>query len=138
MLFKTYMEDVAKPYLSLAQGWDDKSKERAIEYFADKEIRESFFRFFKQVQNIYDILSPDVFLRPYIDDYQNLARLYGLVRNSYSDIYVDKELTEKTKDLLRQKTTGGDTEPPGAIHRLGPKELAAIKTSVSRFGSRHR
>jgi type I restriction enzyme R subunit len=129
MLFKTYMEDVAKPYLSLAQGWDDKSKERAIEYFADKEIRESFFKFFKQVQNIYDILSPDVFLRPYIDGYQNLARLYGLVRNSYSDIYVDKELTEKTKDLLRQKTTGGDIEPPGAIHRLGPKELAAIKTS---------
>ena len=40
MLFKTYMEDVAKPYLALAQGWDDKSKEKAIEYFADKEVRE--------------------------------------------------------------------------------------------------
>ena len=129
MLFKTYMEDVAKPYLSLAQGWDDKSKEKAIEYFADKEVRETFFRFFKQVQNIYDILSPDAFLRPYIDGYQDLARLYGLVRNSYSDLYVDKELTDKTKDLLRQKTTGGDIEPPGAIHRLGPRELAAIRRS---------
>ena len=129
VLFKTYMDDVAKPYLSLAQGWDDKSKERAIEYFADKEIREVFFRFFKQVQNIYDILSPDPFLRTYIDDYHNLARLFGLIRNSYSEIYVDKELTEKTKNLLRLKTTGGDIEPPGAIHELGPDQLAAIKRS---------
>lgn len=129
ILFKTYMEVVAKPYLALAQGWDDKSKEAAIEYFANKEVRETFFRFFKQTQNIYDILSPDAFLRPYIDSYQDLARLYGLIRNSYSDLYVDKELTDKTKDLLRQKTTGGDIEPPGAIHQLGPKELAAIKSS---------
>ena len=136
MLFKTYMEDVAKPYLSLAQGWDDKSKEKAIEYFADKEIRERFFRFFKQVQNIYDILSPDAFLRPYIKDYQDLARLYGLIRNSYSDIYVDKELTDKTKELLSEKTTGGDMRAPcdssawtsmnwqlsgTAAHQIGPR-----------------
>ena len=130
MLFKAYIEDVAKPYLDLAQGWDDKSKERAIEYFADKEAREGFFRFFKQVQNIYDILSPDPFLRPYIDDYQNLARLFGLIRNMYSDnVYVDKEFTDKTKDLLRQKTTAGDIEPFKTIQQLGPKELAAIKRS---------
>lgn len=129
VLFAAYIQDVAKPYLSLAEGWDDKSKEKAIEHFADKETREAFFKFFKQVQNIYDILSPDAFLRPFIDDYQNLARLYGLVRNAYSDIYVDKELTAKTKELLQQKTTGGGIDPPGAIHHLGPDELAAIKRS---------
>lgn len=129
VLFAAYIQDVAKPYLSLAEGWDDKSKEKAIEHFADKETREAFFKFFKQVQNIYDILSPDAFLRPFIDDYQNLARLYGLVRNAYSDIYVDKELTAKTKELLQQKTAGGGIEPPGAIHHLGPNELAAIKRS---------
>ena len=129
VLFAAYIQDVAKPYLSLAEGWDDKSKEKAIGYFADKETREAFFKFFKQVQNIYDILSPDAFLRPFIDDYQNLARLYGLVRNAYSDIYVDRELTAKTRELLQQKTTGGDIEPPGAIHHLGPNELAAIKRS---------
>ena len=129
VLFTTYIQDVAQPYLSLAEGWDDKSKEKAIGYFSDKAKREGFFKFFKQVQNIYDILSPDAFLRPFIEDYQNLTRLYGLIRNAYYDVYVDKELTAKTKDLLQQKTTGGDIEPPGAIHRLGPIELAAIKRS---------
>lgn len=127
MLFQTYMKEVAKPYLALAGGWDDKSKERAIEHFAPKEEREKFFWFFRQVQSIYDILSPDAFLRPFIDDYQSLARLYGLVKNAYSSLYVDRELTEKTRQLLQQNTTGGEIEPPGTVHELGPKELAAIR-----------
>jgi type I restriction enzyme R subunit len=129
-LFQTYMEVAAKPYLELAQGWDDKSKERAIEYFADKEVREEFFRFFRQVQSIYEILSPDPFLRPYIVNYQGLARLYGLIRNMYSDnVYVDKELTEKTKELLKKNTTGGEIEDIEEIHQLGLKELTAIRNS---------
>lgn len=113
----------------LAQGWDDKSKERAIEHFSDKETRESFFWFFKQVQNIYDILSPDAFLRPYIQDYQSLARLYALILNAYTDIYVDKEITAKTRALLQKYTTGGDLELPGAIRELGPRELKALRDS---------
>ena len=130
VLFETYMEDVAKPYLSLAQGWDDKSKEAAIEYFADKKVRDTFFRFFKQVQSIYDILSPDAFLRPYISSYQDLARLYALIRNMYSDnVYVDKELTEKTKELLKENTAGGEIEKLREIHQLGLKELNAIRNS---------
>ena len=44
-LFNTYMTDVARKDLDLSRGRDDKSKERAIEYFQDKETRESFFRF---------------------------------------------------------------------------------------------
>jgi type I restriction enzyme R subunit len=74
------------------------------------------------------LLSPDAFLRPFMDDYLALTELYGLIRNAYSDrTYVDKELTEKTKELLREHTTGGELELPGAIHALGPEELAALK-----------
>lgn len=130
-LFNTYMTDVARKYLDLSRGWDDKSKERAIEYFQDKETRESFFWFYKQVQSIYDILSPDAFLRPYMDDYQSLARLYGLILNAYTDIYVDREITAKTRELLQKYTSSGDLQPPGAIHELGPKELKALKDSGS-------
>ena len=129
MLFNTYMTDVAGKYLDLARGWDDKSKERAIEYFQDKDARESFFWFYKQVQNIYDILSPDAFLRPYMEDYQSLARLYGLILNAYTDIYVDREITAKTRQLLQKYTSSGALEMPGAIHDLGPGELKALKDS---------
>jgi len=129
MLFHTYMSDVAGKYLALAKGWDDKSKEKAIEYFQDKETRESFLWFFKQVQNIYDILSPDAFLRPFMDDYQSLAKLYALILNAYTEIYVDREVTAKTRQLLQKYTRSGALQPPGAIHQLGPRELKALKDS---------
>ncbi len=129
ILFETYMTGPAKEYIALSRGWDDKSKEKAIEYFKEKETRESFFWFFKQLQNIYDILSPDAFLRPYMQDYQSLARLYGLILNAYLDTYVYREVTAKTRELLQKYTTSGAMEPPGAIHELGPRELKALKDS---------
>jgi type I restriction enzyme R subunit len=129
-LFVTMMRERAPEYLPLAKGWDDKAKERAIEHFEDKDKREQFFRFFRQLQNLYEILSPDAFLRSYLADYQNLSELFALIRNAYSDrIYIDKELTAKTKELLRSTSTSERIELPGAIHELGPRELEAIKNS---------
>jgi type I restriction enzyme R subunit len=129
-LFTTLMRENAPKYLPYARGWDDKAKERAIDAFKAKDTRERFFKFFKQVQNLYDILSPDAFLRPYIEQYLALAELYALIRNAFSDrVYVDREVTAKTKQLLRKETGIDFPEFPGAIHELGPKELAAIKKS---------
>jgi type I restriction enzyme R subunit len=129
-LFATLMRETAPQYLPYARGWDDKAKERAIEYLKDQEPRETFFKFFRQLQNLYDILSPDAFLRPLMDDYHRLAELYGLIRNAYADrVYVDKELTAKTKELLQQYTLAGDLDLPGAIHNLGQEELAALRQS---------
>ena len=126
-LFATLMKEKAEQYLPLTRGWDDKSKERAIEYFAEKEHREEFNKFFRQLQNLYDILSPDAFLRPFIEPYQALAQLFGLIHNAYDSIYVDKELTSKTQTLLREHASTYNVQLPGEVHQLGPKELAAIK-----------
>ena len=126
---KLILED-APHYLPFARGWDDKAKERAIEHFEDKDRREAFCKFFKQVQNLYNILSPDAFLRPFIKDYQALASLYGLIRNAYTDrIYIDKELTSKTRELLQQHTESDTFELPGSVHELGADALRKIKKS---------
>ncbi|MCZ7568858.1 MAG: HsdR family type I site-specific deoxyribonuclease [Ardenticatenaceae bacterium] len=126
-LFATMMREQARAYLPLTRGWDDKAKERAVTHFAQKETREAFYKFFRQLQILYDILSPDAALRPYVEDYQALATLYGLVRSAYNRVYVDKELTEKTKELLRAHARSDAFELPGAIHELGPEELALLK-----------
>ena len=128
--FAKLMRETAQQYLPLAKGSDDKAKERAIEYFEDKEIRETFFTFFKQVQNLYNILSPDTFLHPFIEDYQALAMLYGLIRNVYSDrTYVDKELTVKTQRLLQAHTEGELFELPDAVYELNETTLREIDQS---------
>ena len=128
-LFAALVRESASEYLPFARGWDDKAKERAIQHFEDRDKRETFFKFYRQLQNLYDILSPDAFLRPFIGDYQALTELYGLIRNAYNRIYVDRELTEKTRRLLREQTAAYNVELPGAIHELGPAELAALKQS---------
>ncbi|MCW3099369.1 MAG: hsdR [Chthonomonadaceae bacterium] len=128
-LFLTMLQEQAPEYLPLAQGWTDKEKEKAIAYFEDKDTREKFYKFYKQLATLYDILSPDAFLRPYIRDYQNLSLLYALIRNAYANqIYVDKELTAKTRELLRERTIAADIALPNQIYTLGAAELAALKS----------
>ena len=129
-LFAKLIQEEAAHYLPLARGWDDKAKEAAIEHFDDKESRETFFKFFKQLQDIYTILSPDAFLRPFIVDYQSLASLYGLIRNAYADrIYVDKELTAKTRELLQQHTESDPFALPGSIQELTANTLREVGNS---------
>ena len=126
---KRIREDAAA-YLPFAAGWDDKAKERAIEHFKEKDSRETFFKFFKELQNLYDILSPDAFLREFIADYQALATLYGLIRNVHSDrIYVDKELTAKTRELLQEHTESHLFELPDAVYELGADTLQKMDQS---------
>ena len=131
-LFAELIREDAAQYLPLAGGRDDRAKERAIEHFEEVEDREAFFKFFKQLQNIYTILSPDAFLSPFIDDYQSLASLYGLIRNAYADrIYVDKELTAKTRELLQQYTGSDQFALPGSIQELDADTLREIKQSYA-------
>ena len=128
--FKRDMRETAPQYLQWARGRDDKAKERAVEHFNDKNTREEFYRAFKQIQTLYTILSPDAELRPFIEDYQALAELYGWVRSWFEPHpYRDEEVTEKTKRLLREHTTAYNLQLPGEIRELGPKELAALKAS---------
>jgi len=129
-LFARLMREEVPPYLRLARGWDDKAKERAVDAFADRKRREEFFAFFEQLEGLYEILSPDAALRGHIEAYQTLAELYGLVKSAYSNSpYVDRDLAAKTRALLRECTASDSLELPGAIHELGPRELAAFKDS---------
>src|SRR5580692_506572 len=129
-LFATMMNEQAPNYLPFAKGWDDKAKEKAIAHFEDKNRRGDFFKWFRQLQNLYDIISPDAFMRPFIDDYLSLSELYAFIRNAYGErIYVDREISNKTRDLLQQHTISGQLELPGAIHALGPEELEKLRES---------
>jgi type I restriction enzyme R subunit len=54
-----------------------------------------------------------------------------LIRNAYSDSpYIDRELTNKTRGLLREHSDNQYLTLPGAIHELGLAELEALKQSM--------
>ena len=130
--FVKLMCEDAQQYLPLAKGSDDKAKGRAIErILRTNHDREAFFKFFKQVQSLYNILSPDAFLHPFIEDYQALATLYGLIRNAHSNrpSYIDKEFTTKTRKLLQEHTKGDLFALPNAVYELNETTLREMDQS---------
>ncbi len=129
-LFAARMKEQAPNHLLFAKGWDDKAKEKAIAHYEDKNRRGDFFKWFRELQNLYEVISPDAFLRPFLNDYLLLSELYALIRSAYGEqIYVDREISSKTRELLQKHTISGQLELPGAIHALGPEELAKLRES---------
>ncbi len=105
--FVELMADARRKYLSLMGGKArDKAVEAVLEHFrGDEEARHEFYRFYREVSDIYDILSPDASLRPYIDDMNELARMYGMVRSAYEGILVDREFFRKVARLVQEHTS---------------------------------
>jgi type I restriction enzyme R subunit len=98
------MESKAPAYLALVtRNFDDKDVDNLIEHFRAKERRKEFFREYKEIEMLYEIISPDAFLRPFIDPYTTLSSIYAVVRNAYSKkVYVDKAFQKKTNELVQR------------------------------------
>ncbi len=114
-LFKAKMETKAPAYLALvARNFDDKDVDNLIEHFRDKERRKEFFKEYKEIEMLYEIISPDAFLRPFIDNYATLSGIYEVVRNAYARrVYVDRAFQKKTNALV-QRHIGAAMERPGS------------------------
>jgi type I restriction enzyme, R subunit len=102
-LFKEKMLQKAPPYLQLIeQSFNDKDVDLLIEHFRDADRRKAFFKEYKEIEMLYEIISPDAFLRPYLDDYATLSAVYEVVRRAYTKrIMVDREFQRKTNALVQ-------------------------------------
>ena len=107
-LFQSKIEKDVPPYLELIKhGFNDKDTDNLISYFRDKSKRKEFFKLFKEIEMLYEIISPDKFLRPYIDTYATLSAIYQVVRNAYAKrVQVDREFQCKTNELVQSKVAG--------------------------------
>ncbi|MDX8404554.1 MAG: HsdR family type I site-specific deoxyribonuclease, partial [Mariprofundus sp.] len=103
-LFRAKMEQQAPAYLALiTSNFNDKDVDGLIEHFRDKDRRKGFFKEYKVIEMLYEIISPDAFLRPYIDDYSSLSAIYAVVRNAYAKrVYVDRAFQKKTNELVQK------------------------------------
>ncbi len=104
--FKELMDGSGKSYLEAAGGSggsDAKLEKLLYETFLDKQKRQEFSDFFKEIETLYEILSPDPALRDYIENYNKLADLYVMLRNAYGKktaYYAD--IAHKTEMLVRE------------------------------------
>ena len=105
VLFKNKMDSKAPDYLRLiAHNFNDKDVDTLIEHFRDPERRKAFFKEYKEIEMLYEIISPDAFLRPFIDDYATLSAMYDVVRKAYTKcIQVDRDFQRKTNKLVQEQ-----------------------------------
>lgn len=127
--FKKKMDDTAPKYLKIIEGkYTDKEIDKLIEHFKDKSKRKEYFKFYKEIEMLYEIISPDAFLRDFIDNYKSLTQIYYIVRNAYAkNIYVDKEFQRKTVDLVKENVGIENLEGTTEIYILDKNTIEVIK-----------
>ena len=76
--------------------------------FLDLGTRKEFFGAFKELEDLWEILSPSAELRDHIDAFKRLTLLYAAVRNAYSDRPVlVGDLAVKTRQLVQGEAASG-------------------------------
>ncbi len=128
-LFRTKMEQKAPGYLSLIdQNFNDKDVDTLIEHYRDPDRRKEFFREYKELEMLYEIISPDAFLRPFIDDYATLSNMYRVVGNAYARrVYVDRDFQKKTNDLVQKHIGAIVGEPDNPFVVIDGNTIEAVK-----------
>jgi type I restriction enzyme R subunit len=129
--FTELMEGAKKSYLVILEGKNqDKAVEAILESFMDEERRHEFYQYFKESSTIYDILSPDAFLRPYLEDVEILARIYRILREAYEPgIRVDRDFSRKTAQLVQKHTKGGPIKDTLEVYEINEETLRKIEES---------
>ena len=129
--FTEMMDGQGKAYLRAAgtAGPNDERLEKLLyETFLDKEKRQDFVEFFKEVETLYEILSPDAALRDYIDDYNRLADIYVMLRNAYGKKTAFlSDLAHKTEMLVRQNAELHGLSDMTRTVEFDAKTLEALK-----------
>jgi len=129
--FQELFENGKSNYLSLiADKKRDKAVETLLEYFSNEEKRNAYYEFYKELSVIYEIISPDSFLRPYIDDYETFTSIYRILKEAFEPgTLVDKEFTRKTAKLVQEYTKSDKVELTLDIYEINDHTLIKLEES---------
>ena len=127
--FRKLMDQNVPPYLVLARPpIDDKTVEAVIDRFTDKEEREKFVKLFREVETLYEILSPDPYLRDYVERYQQLAALFSIVVAAFNVKGTPvRDLMKKTEELVRRHVTAEGLDKVLPLYKIDEHTLDALK-----------
>jgi type I restriction enzyme R subunit len=130
--FEKKLTEEAKQYFDLLTGaFDDRQAGILIEHFRDEEKRKAFFKLYNEIEMLYEIISPDPFLRPFLNDYTTLASMYQVVRNAFSkQIKVDHEFLAKTEGLVREQIQSSPVSLGKEMYHIDEKGISTIKDKI--------
>ena len=129
--FQKLMAEAKGKYLSLIRHkQDDKAVEALLEHFREEETRQEYYQFYREVSDIYEIVSPDAFLRPHIEAYTRLSEIYCMLKElDNPNVLLDTELLRKTAQLVRENTQVGKIRESLEIYEIDGETLRKIEES---------
>jgi len=88
------------------QGADEQLESLVYRKFISEEERKKFFDDYRDIESLWEILSPSAELWDHIATYKRLSVLYAAVRNAYSEATsFTADLEHKTKRLIEESAT---------------------------------
>lgn len=138
VLFKNKMESKAPDYLGLIKrNFNDKDVDTLIEHFRDPERRKEFFKEYKEIEMLYEIISPDAFLHPFTGDYGTLSAIYQVVRKAYTrTVMIDREFQVKTNHLVQQQVGSYGVGGLGELVAIDGNTIELIKNKSEGDGTK--
>ncbi|MFC1730388.1 type I restriction endonuclease subunit R [candidate division KSB1 bacterium] len=129
--FADLMANAKRDYLSIIENKSrDKAVEAILDYFIEEEERQAYYQFFREMSDIYEIISPDPFLRPYIEDFETLLRMYKILKEAYDPgIKLRKEFSRKTEKLVQEHTESGKIKASIETYEIDDLTLKKIEES---------
>ena len=90
-------------YVAAGGSADQRLEQIVYTRFLDPDARKGFFSVYKEIEALWEILSPSSELRDHIDTFRRLTQLYAVVRNAYADRpdFV-ADLAHKTQRLVEE------------------------------------
>ncbi|MGQ0642862.1 MAG: type I restriction endonuclease subunit R, partial [Gemmatimonadaceae bacterium] len=103
------LERARRDYLAAVQdgGLSDEQLHRVVyERLLPPEARREFFEAYKDIESLWEIVSPTAELRDHIESFKRLADLYATVRNAYANqVMYGADLAHKTAKLVRESAS---------------------------------
>ncbi|WP_447734940.1 type I restriction endonuclease subunit R [Rhodanobacter soli] len=128
--FRRLLAEAQARYLAPLEGGKDKQLETLLyDVFLAPEARQEFNDSYRQIESLYEILSPSPELREHIETFQRLVDLYLMVRNAYSSpsrFYED--VARKTEQMVRDMASSDGGITTGKVVEFDLKTLQALRS----------
>ena len=120
---KTYLELVGRKI-------DDKTVEKIVDYFSEREKRIEFLKFYRELESLYEIIAPDVFLRPYLEEYFLLSGILKVIKTHFGP-KIPGELWRKTVKLVQNRTGASGFERTLPVYPIDERTIKLIHQDSS-------
>jgi len=129
------IDQAKQDYLEAGAGGtpDERLEQLVFGRFLEPVARKAFFEHFKEIEALWEILSPAAELRDHISTYKQLSQLYAAVRNAYAEkVGFTADLAYKTRMLIEGSA---EQQGLGRLTKSVTFDVATLKSLRTQDGS---